>query len=448
MISAKDFLALRSGKNAHSVGEEVSLPAAGSALEGSFLSAEQVRALRDEFGSPFYVYSEAFFLEQAKLVLEMPSAFGLTPRYAMKACPNISIVKLLHDAGLKIDASSGFEAMRCLAIGIPGEDIQLTSQELPVNIEELIATGIQFNACSLNQLAMYGELFPGTSLSVRFNPGLGSGFSNRTNVGGPSSSFGIWHEYVSQVKEIADTHDLTVAAIHSHIGAGTDPEVWVRCADLTLAIAAQLPDVQSVNMGGGFKAARMPGEETADLQLIGNAVKEKFEAFKENDPAGRELSMQIEPGTFLTAGAGAIISTIIDIKNTGSEGYDFLLVDTGMTEVLRPSIYGAQHPLYVVNSEARDVGSKEYLIAGHCCESGDILTPAAGDPEGLLPRSLNEAEVGDIVVVGGAGAYCSGMTTTNYNSFPKAAEVLLTTDGKAKVIRRREAAEEVYQLEK
>ena len=158
--------------------------------------------------------------------------------------------------------------------------------------------------------------------------------------------------------------------------------------------------------------------------------------------------MQIEPGTFLTAGSGAVIASIIDVKDTGSEGYSFLLVDTGMTEVLRPSIYGAQHPLHVVNREQKSGSEKEYLIAGHCCESGDILTPAAGDPEGLLPRTFPETQIGDILVVGGAGAYCSGMTTANYNSFPKAAEVMLTTAGQARVIRRREAPEEVYHLER
>lgn len=448
MISVKDFLRIREGAAHHTVGAHIAIPKGKTMLDGSFLSEEQVRALRDQFGSPFYVYSEEFLLSQAEKVLSMPSAFGLTPRYAMKACPNLSIVKLLHSAGLKIDASSGFEAMRCLAIGIPGEDIQLTSQEMPVNISELVAAGIQFNACSLNQLAMFGELFPNTAVSVRFNPGLGSGFSNRTNVGGPSSSFGIWHQYAGQVKEIAAKYNLTVNAIHSHIGAGTDPDVWVRCADLTLAIAAEFPDVATINMGGGFKAARMPGEVSADLTVIGNAVKDKFIAFREKDPKNRELKMQIEPGTFLTAGAGAVIATIIDIKNTGSEGYNFLLVDTGMTEILRPSIYGAQHPIYLVTREQRDAPGKEYLIAGHCCESGDILTPAPGDPEGLLPRSLKEAEIGDVIVVGGAGAYCSGMTTTNYNSFPKAAEVLLTKDVSATVIRRRETPEEVYQLER
>lgn len=448
-MEAKKLFDLRAG-SAGGTGTSAPYIAAASedALPGSFLNADQVRSLRATFGSPFYIYSEDVLLRQARQVLEMPSAFGLSPRYAMKACPNKSIVGLLHRAGLKIDASSGFEAMRCLAQGIPGEDVQLTSQELPLNIKELTAAGVQFNACSLNQLAMYGELFPGASISVRFNPGLGSGFSNRTNVGGPSSSFGIWHEYLGQVREIAARNNLHIKAIHSHIGAGTDPEVWVRCADLTLALARQLPEVMTVNLGGGFKAARMPGEENADLAAIGQAVKAKFEEFKASDPDRRELRIEIEPGTFLTAAAGAVISTIIDAKSTGKSGYDFLLIDSGMTEVLRPSIYGAQHPLFVVHTESVPARpDKEYLVAGHCCESGDILTPAPGNPEGLAPRALPEASVGDIMVIGGTGAYCAGMTTANYNSFPKAMELLLRSDGSVDVIRRRELAEEVYHLE-
>ncbi len=111
-------------------------------------------------------------------------------------------------------------------------------------------------------------------------------------------------------------------------------------------------------------------------------------------------------------------------------------------------MYGAQHPIDVVPSEEGGPrGEGEYLVVGHCCESGDLLTPAPGDPEGLAPRRLAEPRIGDALVIGGTGAYCSGMSAKNYNSFPEAAELLLTNDGELELIRRRQTLEQMIQNE-
>lgn len=114
---------------------------------------------------------------------------------------------------------------------------------------------------------------------------------------------------------------------------------------MVLDIVRQLPDVVTVSLGGGFKVARMPGEKEANMREIGNHVKILFEQFARE--TGRQLHLEIEPGTFLVANAGNLVTTIQDIVDTGEDGYHFLKVDSGMTELLRPSIYGAQHPLFV-----------------------------------------------------------------------------------------------------
>lgn len=118
-----------------------------------------------------------------------------------------------------------------------------------------------------------------------------------------------------------------------------------------------------------------------------------------------------------------------------------------MTEILRPSLYGAQHPITLMPSTERAKEKADYLVVGHCCESGDILTPEPGNPEGLLPRSFVRPEIGDLLFVGGAGAYCSGMPAKNYNSFPEAAEVLINASGKATLIRRRQTLDQMIQNE-
>jgi diaminopimelate decarboxylase len=349
---------------------------------------------------------------------------------------------------LHIDASSGFEAERALLAGIAPERIQVTAQELPKDLKGLIQRGVLFNACSLHQLRRYGELFPGGELSVRINPGRGSGHNNRTNVGGPGSSFGIWHEKLDEVLALARDFELRLTGMHTHIGSGGDPEVWKHCARLTLRIAERLPDLRRLSLGGGFKVARMPGETSADLEEIGEALRPSLAAFAAG--RGDDFQFEIEPGTFLVANAGAILAEIIDVVDTGRDGYAFLKVDSGMTELLRPALYGAQHPLSVVaHGRDRDDAKEqvEYIVAGHCCESGDILTPAPGDPEGLAPRRMSRAEIGDTLVIGGAGAYASGLAGKNYNSFPEAAEVLVDRDGEPHLIRRRQTLEQALQNE-
>lgn len=112
---------------------------------------------------------------------------------------------------------------------------------------------MKLNACSLLQLEKFGQAFPGGEVGLRVNPGLGSGGTGRTNVGGPSSSFGIWHELLPQAKEIVAKYNLKVIRIHTHIGSGSDPEVWQRVARLNMDTVRQFPDVTTLNMGGGYK---------------------------------------------------------------------------------------------------------------------------------------------------------------------------------------------------
>jgi diaminopimelate decarboxylase len=364
----------------------------------------------------------------------------------MKALPVAAVLRLLVERGLQIDASSGYEAERALRAGVPAEKILITAQELPRNLEELVQRGVHFNACSSAQLAVYGGLFPGSEVSVRVNPGLGSGHSNRTNVGGPSASFGIWHEQLDRVKEIAREHDLVISRMHTHIGSGSDPDKWVVCAKMSLAIAAQLADVTSLSLGGGFKVARMANEDSADLIAIGQKIVPEVQAFASQ--YGRELSLEIEPGTFIAANCGALLTTVSDVVSTSAEdGYQFIKIDAGMSEIVRPSMYGGQHPIVVVPRNEEKRGTGEYLVAGHCCESGDILTPAPGDPESLATRTLCDPEQGDALVIEGAGAYCSSMAAKNYNSFPECAEVLLRTNGEIELIRRRQSLDQMLQNE-
>ncbi len=412
-----------------------------------FSTEEQAKKIGSQFGTPTYVYSEAVLRQAVQALLTFPNAFGLIVRFAMKACPNRAILQLLNNWGLHIDASSGNEVERAMLAGIPPDHIQLTSQELPPNLPDLVHKGIRFIACSLHQLEVYGSQFgsfPWREISIRVNPGLGSGHCSRCNTGGAGSSFGIWHKQLDEAKRIARKYGLKIVRLHTHVGSGSDPEVWVKVAGMSLAIAEQLPDVTVLNLGGGYKVGRVEGEKTTDLQVCGRTVQTAFEEFAET--TGRKLQLEIEPGTYVVAAAGSIVASVIDVVTTkpDPDGQDFIKVDSGMTENLRPSLYGAQHFLTIVpRFPIGDRATGKYVVVGHCCESGDILTPAPGNSEAITTRQLTEAKIGDLVVIDHAGAYCEGMPGAGYNSYPAAASVLIRDNGTFQLIRQRQTLEQL-----
>ena len=405
------------------------------------LTPAEAAEVRERFGTPTFVYDRATLEASARTALAFPHARGFTLRYAMKANPQRAILALFRELGLHIDASSDHEVERALRAGFEPSRIQLSAQAPSRRLREWVERGVLINCCSLHQLDRFGSEFPGHDVTIRVNPGLGSGSTNRTNTGGPASSFGIWHEHLERVTALAARHRLTIRRLHTHIGSGSDPAVWTRVAHMTLDIVARLPDVVRVNLGGGFKVARVAGEQGTDLAQIGGVVRDAFVDFEHR--TGRALDLEIEPGTWLVANAGAVVATCIDVVDTGADGYVFAKLDTGMTEVTRPSLYGAQHPIDVLAERS----SADVVFVGPCCESGDVLTPAPGDPEKLAPRAVPRPEIGDLVVVGGAGAYCAAMSIANYNSYPRAAEVMRDGPGGLRLVRRRENLEQVLENE-
>ncbi len=413
----------------------------------NFLTYEELEQIRIEFGTPSFVYDEAILRANAKQVQDFPNAFGLFARYAMKSAPTGAILRIFNDEGLGVDASSVFEVERAIRSGFGTELISLSSQELSDDFRYWLQDGVKINLCSIHQIHKFAKWRINEPIGLRFNPGVGSGGTNRTNVGGPSSSFGIWKDDLENAKKLCIEYGLKVERIHTHIGSGSDPEVWKKVASMSLDLVRAFPSVQTLNLGGGYKVARMDNEEATDLKEIGNPVKELFQKFAEE--TGRKLSLEIEPGTFLLAHACSLVTSVQDVTSTGSEGYRFLKVDGGMTEILRPSLYGAQHPIVIVTNptQERFRSVENQVVVGHCCESGDLLTPAPGDPETLAPRNLLRGEVDDFCVIESVGAYCSSMSAKNYNSFPEAAEIIKKKDGTLAIIRKRQTFEQMVENE-
>lgn len=412
-----------------------------------FAADERLIALAEKYGTPLFVHDEATYERCGREALAAPNAFGLSVRYAMKANSHRVVLRLFERLGIGIDASSVFEVQRALAAGIAAEKIQLTSQEVQPagRLRELLARGIQYNATSLEQLRVFAALDCArtTPISIRVNPGLGSGHNNRTNTAGRGASFGIWHSHLGEVLKIAADAGLKITRLHTHVGSGSDWRVWQKAALLTLRIAGRMPDVATVNMGGGYKIDRVRPEKSIDLQSAFKPVRKAFKDFAKE--TGRKLALEIEPGTYLAARACILLARVEDIADTGPKGYEFLKIDGSMTELLRPMIYGAHHPIRLLGRGEKT--EKDYVVVGTTCESGDIFTPVERDPEGIDTVRLPRAALGDCVAILGAGAYGLSMSAKHYNSRPIAAEALIAADGTDRLIARRQAPEEIWSRE-
>ena len=411
-----------------------------------------------EQGTAVYIYDESAILDRCNDCLSMPNAYGLTVRFAMKANSNRTLLKIISGAGLKIDASSMNEVIRANLAGIPYDDIMLTTQEVHagadrLKLEELLLKGLKYNVCSLRQLRLVADFAAAEAidLGMRIHPGIGSGESATRNTGDDYACFGVHISDFEEAMRIAGEKNIKFKHVHVHIGSGADPVIWQQNIDHELSlIKTYFHDVEKVSFGGGLKVARMPDENAADIEKLGSYAKQRIEEFYEM--TGRKLEVEIEPGTYIVANCGYAVTRVIDKKSTSI--LNFVITDGGMEINARPLLYGSRHPVYIVAGDGASVKSSEWgetigayeaVIAGKCCESGDCQTlDSEGHP---VARAMAEPEIGDFVVIGGTGAYCSTMTPYNYNSHGQIPEVLFTTDGQLKLIRKRQTLEQMLENE-
>ena len=227
-----------------------------------------------------------------------------------------------------------------------------------------------------------------------------------------------------------------------HIGSGTDLEHLSRvCAAMEEAAATAGPQVNSISAGGGLPVPYRPDDRYVDLEAyfaLWAASRQRLARL-----FGHPVGLEIEPGRYLVAESGYLVTEIRAVKQQGPN--TFYLVDAGFNNLARPILYGAYHPMSIVPADGRtDRAEREVIVGGPLCESGDIFTQEEGGF--VAPRRLPEAGVGDLLVIECAGAYGAVMGS-NYNSRPLAAEVLIE-DGRPRLIRRRQTFEDLVREEK
>lgn len=379
--------------------------------------------------------------------MSIPAPFGLTVRYAIKANPTAAILNLFDKNGAHFDASTFNESVRIIkGAGIEGKKIRLTSQEVLTEekFKFIAKNGVLYTACSLLQLETYGKSLPDTEIGIRFNIGIGSGHFPHVSTGGRNSSFGIFQQR-KEIDLLLRKYNLTLKTVHLHIGSGSDPEKQKLAIKEGLKVVNDYPSVDTLNMGGGFKVALMRDENETDIKEMGIKMKKELNKFEKE--TRRRIKLEVEPGKGLVANAGYILTEIVDKVNTGTKGHEFLKINGGMNMNVRIPMHGAPHP-FVVIPKSSNRSTEKYIVSGICCETGDVLTIRPWDSTVIEAREMLAAEVGELLVIGGAGAYCSSMASLNYNSQQIHPEILVRKNGTFDVIRTRQPIEDLWKYER
>jgi diaminopimelate decarboxylase len=403
--------------------------------------------LVQQFGTPLWVYDAATIARQIAAL----RAFDVV-RFAQKANSNTHILRLMKDHGVVVDSVSLGEIERALAAGFtPGlqgghADIVFTADLLDrATLARVVELDIPVNCGSMDMLDQLGAVHPGHAVWLRINPGFGHGHSNKTNTGGEHSKHGIWHGDLLRACNKVKSNGLALQGLHMHIGSGVDythlQEVCGAMVKLVEAVKAQGLDLSAISAGGGLSIAYRAGEpsiDTAHYFSLWDAARKTVAQL-----LGHAVKLEIEPGRYLMAECGVLVSEVRAVKQQGKN--HFVMVDAGFSDLARPAMYGAYHGMELIHADGTAVGGtqNETVVAGPLCESGDVFTQ--GDGGVVLHRSLPSARVGDLLVLHDTGAYGASMSS-NYNTRPLIPEVLVQ-DAQARLIRRKQTVAELLRLE-
>jgi len=395
-----------------------------------------VKQLAEQFGTPLYIYSKAT-LERHWHAFD--NAFGEHPHlvcFAVKSNPNIAILNVMAKLGSGFDIVSQGELERVLAAGGDAAKVvfsgvaksrQEIARALEVNIR-CFNVESEAELLRINQVA--GEMDKIAPISLRVNPDVDAHTHPYISTGLKENKFGVSVEQAREVYKLAATlPNIKIVGMDCHIGSQlTELQPFLDAVDRLIVLMEQLKQdgihLKHLDLGGGL-GVTYTDETPPHPTEYAKALWEKLSAFS-------ELEIIVEPGRAITANAGILVTKVEYLKS--NESRNFAIVDAGMNDMIRPALYQAyMNILEIDRTLARE--EKIYDVVGPICETSDFLGKQ---------RKLAIAE-GDYLAQRSAGAYGASMSS-NYNSRPRTAEVMVDGD-KAYLIRRREALNELWQLE-
>ncbi|SDB32244.1 diaminopimelate decarboxylase [Pseudomonas sp. NFACC23-1] len=400
---------------------------------GGELFAEGVAlsAIAERFGTPTYVYSRAHIEAQYRTFADALVGMPHLVCFAVKANSNLGVLNVLARLGAGFDIVSGGELERVLAAGGSADKIVFSGVgKTREDMRRALEVGVHcFNIESTDELerlqVVAAELGVRAPVSLRVNPDVDAGTHPYISTGLKENKFGI---AIADAEDVyvraAQLPNLEVLGVDCHIGSQlTTLEPFIDALDRLLALVDRLGDcgiyLRHIDLGGGV-GVRYRDEEPPLVADYIKAVRERLD--------GRDLALMFEPGRYIVANAGALLTQVEYLKHT--EHKDFAIVDAAMNDLIRPALYQAWMDVTAVRP--RDTATRSYDIVGPICETGDFLAKG---------REL-ALEEGDLLAVHSAGAYGFVMSS-NYNTRGRCAEVLVDGD-QAFEVRRRETVAELF----
>ena len=388
--------------------------------------------LEKKYGTPSYVYSKKTIEENAKAYVNSFTNTRNLACFAVKSLSNLSILKIIKNAGCGFDIVSGGELHRVLSIGAEPKKIIFSGVGKTKNeIQQGINSGIlSFNVESESELyrieKIAGDIESPAPISIRINPDIDSGGHDYITTGRKGDKFGIsdTRKVIDLCKHAHQSKNLKVVGLACHIGSQIlDLDGFMKSADKIFELADELANfdisLEFLDLGGGLGISYENEVPPSPLDLI-SCLEDKFKNRKER--------LIVEPGRSISANAGVLLTKVEYIKD------NFVIVDAAMNDLLRPSLYKAHHD--VCNVKDKQNNLKKWTVVGPVCESSDFLAKNA---------SLDVHE-DDLIAFKNAGAYGFVMAS-NYNSRPKACEILVDGD-QSKIIRQRETLDDLLEKEK
>lgn len=387
-----------------------------------------------KYGSPLYVYNEDILRSRCREIKNLVSYPNFSVNYSVKANGNLTILKIVREEGLNVDAMSPGEIYVEEMAGFTCEEILFITNN--VSAEEMqyaVERNITISVDSVSQLETLGQINPGGKVCIRFNPGVGAGHHEKVITGGKKTKFGVASEDIALVKEVLQKYNLNLIGINQHIGSlFMEGDKYVEGIQSVLSIAQQFENLEFVDFGGGFGIPyhKLDGQPRLDLRSLGQRLDEVMFAFSET--YGKPLRFKVEPGRYIVAESSILLGTVHSIKE--NYGIKYIGTDLGFNVLKRPIMYDSHHDIEVYRSSGQESLTLEPVtVVGNICESGDIIAK---------DRILPELFLNDVLGVLDAGAYGYCMAS-NYNNRLRPAEVMVMENGEVKLIRRKDTFEDL-----
>lgn len=399
--------------------------------------------LASRFGTPLYVYDAEVLRAQIENVRGAFSGLPFRPFYAMKANGNLSILRMIHDAGFGCDAVSPGEIYLAMLAGFTPDEIWFTCSNVSDDdLRSIPDPRIVVNVNSMSEIDRCLALDLQNPIALRINPDVGAGHHRDVVTAGESVKFGIDLGEIDSARMLVEDSGRKVVGLHAHIGSGVDsPAPLVDAARALLQASEKFSHLRWINFGGGLSIPYKPGEREFPIEEYGAELTRVTAAYLR----ARDLTAILEPGRYVVASAGTLLARVTTKRI--SAGVEWIGVDTGFNHLVRPSKYSAYHHIVnASNSDARSLRATwddslerdEVVVAGNLCESGDVFTREGGE---VTTRRIDPTRVGDLLAFCDAGAYGFSMAS-HYNARLFPVEVLVD-GGDARVIRARQAIEDL-----